>query len=124
MKELQRVPMVPDVNYIEGRPPVVYLKGRVNLALPHRGYEKFFGVGSVPHGSEGRKVNKGPLVPGPFAYAFGLAVVIHSGSYEADNAERAAALRVEDGSRLQIDGVIYVVKVIRGEWIELEQEVA
>jgi hypothetical protein len=89
-----------------------------------RGIRK--GVSAVPRGSEGRQVHGGPMVPGPWAYTYGLATCIcanpENGTYgemkrlRAENKVHA----VDDGTRLSIDGVTYEVVMDRGEWINLK----
>lgn len=56
-----------------------------------------FTVGAVKRGEEARQVNQGPLVPGPWAYAFGNAVVIdnHGGSKRDIEKQRAEGVLVE-----------------------------
>lgn len=72
-------------------------------------------VGVVARGDEGRKVDQGPIVPGPWAYAFGLCTVL-----SASPIERDPIIDVEDGDYLSVDGDEYRVRVIRGQWIELD----
>ena len=76
-----------------------------------------FGVGFIPEGSEGRQVKYGPMVPGPWAFAFGLCSVIDN--FGGTGAERKRNLAagtehdVEDGDSVTIDGVEFVVRVTR-----------
>lgn len=87
------------------------------LTLPHRGYRKRFGLGFVPEGHEGRQTFQGEMVPGPWAYAFGLCSVIdnHGGSGAERQRNLAANTEhdVEEGDTIIIDGNSYVVKVTR-----------
>jgi len=119
----ERVPMMADVNYCEGHAPIVNLKGRTLLALDnkHGHYRLYFHVGAVPRGSEGRKDYGGPMVPGPWAFACGRAVVLSDSRahQERDAAEEAAAIVVTDGSLLVIDNCQYRVTVERGEYLTL-----
>jgi hypothetical protein len=120
-----RVPMVADVNYCEGHAPTVMLKGRVMLALPtDRGYSRYFHVGAMPRGQEGRREYAGPMVPGPWAFANGAATCITANRAiaERDAAERDAAIPVQDGTLLVIDNCQYRVEVVRGEWLTLHLE--
>ena len=114
-----RIPMKAEVLYIEGHAPSVDLKGRVNLAL--KGTYHRFGVGAVARGQSDRKEQGGPLVEGPWAFAFGLSSCISASKamQEKDAEERAQDVVVEDGSKLVIDGVSYTVKVERREFIKL-----
>jgi hypothetical protein len=83
-----------------------------------------FNAGSVLKGKYGRQLTGGPLVPGPWAYTFGLCAVIHSGSDESKAKERAdedaRTVEVKDGDLLEIDGYFYRVKVDRGEYLNLK----
>ena len=87
------------------------------LTLPHRGYRKRFGLGFVPKGDEGRQVFQGEMVPGPWAYAFGLCSVIDNhggtGAERQRNLEAGTEHDVEAGDTVIIDGNSYEVKVTR-----------
>jgi hypothetical protein len=69
-----------------------------------RGINKRFKVGAVPRGSEGRKVHEGPMVPGPWAYAYGIAGAIcanpEHGTFGEIRRAKAAGkfFQIEDGS--------------------------
>lgn len=54
-------------------------------------------VGEIRKGETGRKEDGGPLVPGPWAFAFGLATVIdnHGGTQREIDEQRADGLLVE-----------------------------
>jgi hypothetical protein len=120
--QARRVPMAADTCYIEGHEVHVTLKGKRLLALDSgRGYARYFHVGAVPRGQSGRQEMGGPLVPGPWAFASGRAVCLTSSAAirERDAAEEANAIKVDNGSRVWIDGVEYTVVVERGEFIEL-----
>lgn len=58
-----------------------------------------YGFGMIPAGRSGRKETHGPLVPGPWAYAFGLCAVI-------DNHGGTGA----DGARGRVEGTCFTVK--------------
>jgi hypothetical protein len=121
-KMSRRVPMQADVNYCEGHEVIVTLKGKRLLALDSgRGYNYYYHVGAIPRGMSGRKDYMGPMVPGPWAFANQCATVLtDSAAHRArDAAERADALKVDNGSKVWIDGVEYTVQVERGEFISL-----
>ena len=109
-----------DVNYVPGHEVHVTLKARVDLKL--KGSYRRFGVGAMPRGMSGRQEMGGPMVVGPWAFAFGLSTCITNSKahQEADAARRATDIEVEEGTRLNIDEVSYVVRVIRGEFLKLE----
>ena len=114
--EARRVPLKAEVSYIDGPngdTPRVDLNGTRQLRL--KGTYRYFGVGAIPRGGEGRKVDGGPLVPGPWAFAYGLATCLMSDAYAEqkarDEADRQGAIEVEQGSKLLIDGVWYRVDV-------------
>lgn len=81
---------------------------------------KRFGIGGVPAGHVGRQVTQGPLVPGPWAFTFGLASVIAAnpehGTYGEIKRNLAAGREhtVEEGDRIVFDGVTYEVQVTDG----------
>lgn len=83
------------------------------------------GVGAVPAGSHGRKVMHGELIPGPWAYTYGLATVLDNHGGTGAEMRRLAAEdkvhHVEDGTRLHIDGVLYRVEVVRHDYITLHE---
>ena len=83
--------------------------------LSLRGTTFRFGVGAVPMGAEGRKEMNGELVPGPWALAFELATVM-----DGTVKDHSADVIVEEGTLLEIDNVVYKVRVDRGQWIELK----
>jgi hypothetical protein len=117
---MKRINMIAKVNYVPGSIPSVSLAGVIQIAIAgKRGIEKFFGVGAVPRGSAGRQVHKGPLVDGPWAYAYGMPVCIVAdpAARARDKQERDDALRVEAGDEIEIDRVIYRVEIERGEYV-------
>jgi hypothetical protein len=118
-KNARRVPMKADTLYIEGHKVSVTLNGTRLLRL--KGTHHYFHVGAIPRGQSGRKVHGGPLVPGPWAFTHGTGTCLTADGAiaERDAAERDAALVVEAGSRIWIDGVEYRVGVDRGEFLNL-----
>lgn len=89
---------------------------------------KRFGLGSTPEGKSARQVSQGPMVPGPWAYAFGLCVAITADPSTGTAAETRRLENenkfhlVEDGDILEIDGQSYKVRVVRREYIELDPQ--
>ena len=77
-----------------------------------------FNVGFIPEGSEARKVCNGPMVPGPWAYAFALCTVIDNhGGTGAENARAKAAARwldVADGDSIEVCGHQFTVAFTDG----------
>jgi len=51
--------------------------------------DKRFGIGLVPPGREARQVFEGPMVPGPWAYTYGLGVCICADPRRNTGAESA-----------------------------------
>jgi len=94
------------------------------LALPYRGYFKRFAVGVVVKGAEGRRDFGGPMVPGPWAYAFGLCTVIDNHGGTGAEAERNRAANTEhtinDGDLLELDGNVYKIRVVGREHLKLD----
>ena len=82
-----------------------------------------FGIGCVQRGEEARREFQGPMVPGPWAYTYGLCTVIDNyGGTGRESAEKLAEGTehiVEDGNLLEIDDVVYEVNVYRREYIRL-----
>lgn len=113
------IQMAAKVDYVEGHAPNILLEGRVDLQI--EGTYRRHAVGAVPRGSEGRQVQDGPMVAGPWAYTYGLSSCLTDSAAmrEKDAARRATDVVVKDGTRLLIDGVLYSVKIIRREFIEL-----
>jgi len=86
-----------------------------------------FAVGCVREGESGRQEHQGPLVPGPWAYAFPLCSVIDNyGGTGAEIARERAAGNVIDaklGDVLVVDGRGYVItKGSNSDNIELVPE--
>ena len=97
----------------------------------HRGtpLSKRFGIGMVPAGCEGRQVDFGPVVPGPWAYTFGLGTCICSNPGMGTHAESQRKLAaktehvVEDGDVLAMGGAIFTVKIkSSGNGVRMELE--
>ena len=84
-----------------------------------------FHVGHVREGEEGRKVHGGPMVPGPWAYAFGLCTVIDNHGGTGRDIEEAKAsglwLDVEEGDEIEVGGHTYRIRFPQGspEWLSL-----
>ena len=84
-----------------------------------------FGLGYVGPDGECRREHGGPIVPGPYAYAYGLCGVIdnHGGTGAEIARERAAGqvLEVEPGDVLVLpDGTAWTVDFLRqGSWVDL-----
>lgn len=91
-----------------------------NHVLALRGTYKRFGIGAVPRGKEGRRVSHGALVPGPWAFTFGLATVLAANPAMSTGAERqrniAAGIEheVEAGDQIRFDDVTYLVTITDG----------
>ncbi len=117
------IPCKAQVSYQPGFAPTVTLTSDRMLAVDSgKGYSHYFHVGAVPVGGCGRKVDGGPLVNGPWAYAFGAATVICASKamQEHDAAKRADAIPVVDGSKVIVDTIEYTVAIDpRGPWIKL-----
>lgn len=69
------------------------------------------GIGFVGRHEVGRQIYQGPLVPGPWAYTFPMAVFIdnHGGSAaeRRKNIEAGLEYDVEIGDMFEIDDVVY-----------------
>ena len=92
---------------------------RVKLAghpIEYRGSKlyEYYSVGGWDKGAEAREEFQGPMVPGPRAYAFKQAVMIHNGPYEDE-----VAFYVEDGYTVILRGVRYTVKMDSRGYIKL-----
>ena len=98
--------------------PHAELRSDVALRLP-KGYR--LKIGAVPVGSVGRQVHNGPMVAGPWAFTFGLCLVIDNDPARraANAAEYATDVCVNDGDTLSIDGHTYRVRIVRSEFVEL-----
>ena len=109
-KHARTVECKAEVLYVPGSAVSVTLKGQ--KLLHRKGTYSYYHVGAIPRGQEGRKVFQGPMVAGPWACASESATVISASEAhrKADAAERAAALEVDNGSRIWVDGVEYTVE--------------
>lgn len=80
-----------------------------------RAFPARFGVGYVPAGKSGRKEQGGPLVPGPWAFTYGLAVVLDTNGGSGRERERGIAAGVEhdvsDGDLVRVGEITCVVRV-------------
>lgn len=71
-----------------------------------------YGVGCVRVGEEGRKIYDGPMVPGPWAYAYRLCTVVACGGEGSrKESEDGLAAKTEHlfshGDLIEVDGVTY-----------------
>jgi hypothetical protein len=71
-----------------------------------------FGLGFVPEGVEARQETGGPMVPGPWAYSYGLPAVLsadgHGSAWEREEARKAGLLiEAVEGDLLDVDGTLY-----------------
>lgn len=125
--ESRMLSMRPKVNYcdsIMGDVPMVTLEARRLLRL--KGTLHYFHVCAVPRGQEARQEQGGPLIPGPWAFAFGKATCLtdNRATQERDAKERAEAVEIEEGSVLRIDGCDYRVSVNPvGPWLTLARTI-
>ena len=88
-------------------------QGRIDLQIAGTYYRHR--IGTVKRGDEARQVDGGDMVPGPWAYAFGLCTVISNPPTKPD-----PSIDVDDGDVLILDGDRYRVRIDRRQWIELE----
>jgi len=111
--------MTKTVKLISVRDPLAVTNVRIDdvLTLPHRTRVKRFGVGLVAEGDEGRQEFGGPMVPGPWAFSYGLSVCIdnHGGTGAERQRNLAAGTEhdVNEGDIVEIDGHSFVIKVTR-----------
>lgn len=75
---------------------------RLEVYSKYAGRVMYLGVGFVPAGKSGRKVFRGPLVPGPWAFTFATPVVI-SRFPTAPHPSIPAAI----GDLFYVDGCVY-----------------
>jgi len=108
----------------------------INMNMSHDGWfrsvetlclgDRYYSVGSMPRGQEGREYNGGPMEPGPFAWTNQHATVICSDPSRSTGAEmkrkREAGLvvDVEGGDEIIVDEALYRVRIERREYINLE----
>lgn len=62
-------------------------------------------------------VHQGPLVPGPWAYTYGVAAVLCADPRGRTNF--ANDVHVKGGERIIVDGCAYTVAIERRHWINL-----
>lgn len=86
------------------------------------------GLGACLRDESGRRIQDGPIVPGPWAYAYGLAVCITANPEMSSGAEaergRAAGTEhvVEDGDLIELNGDFYEVETYRNaEFVRLHR---
>lgn len=82
-----------------------------------------FGLGFVPEGYEARQVDQGPMVPGPWAYAYGHASVLCDSGGTKSELERAEADKLlyhaDLGDILELDGVLFKIEKTHNRNIKL-----
>jgi len=97
---------------------------KVATTLRLRGTFHRFGLGFVAEGDEGRQEMHGPLVPGPWAYAFGLCTVIDNyggtGREAAEREEAGLEHEVSAGDVVVVGGHRYTVRIERGQYLYLD----
>ncbi len=79
-------------------------------------------VGCIKAGDSARKVCGGPLVPGPWAYTFGLGACLtadYEGKAEELAREAQRTIDIESGDLIRVDGNVYRVEIFRREYIKL-----
>lgn len=103
-------------------PYETYTKGKATVLRIANTYDRFH-AGAVLEGEEDRKVHGGPMVPGPWAYTFGLCIVIHNGSDEMKAKEKAdeedLTVVIKEDDLLEIEGTVYRVHIHRREYVNL-----
>lgn len=91
-----------------------------------RAYRERHKVGYVDETGTCRRVFEGPILPGPYAFAFGLATVIdnHGGTAAEADRNRAAGTEydVEHGDRLVLGTNVFRVEVNRYREVRLVHE--
>lgn len=73
-----------------------------------------WGFGHINRGEEGRQEHGGPMVPGPWAFAVPLAVVIDGGhsARRAEEARRNGERKaMQEGDEVAIEGEVYRLRV-------------
>jgi hypothetical protein len=100
----------------------------VLTCLTIKGSYSWSGIGYVAEGDEGRQEFGGPMVPGPWAFGFGLCHVIDNrgGTGAEQDRLRAAGLlfEVEGGEEIEIAGETYTVRIQRSgrdAWVHLDR---
>lgn len=74
------------------------------------------GVGTCKRGEEARQEFEGPLVPGPWAYAYELCTMIAS-----SRVAHTPCIEVADGDVIALDGIEYRVRAYRRDYIALDR---
>lgn len=82
-----------------------------------------FGIGFIPQGCEERQVIQGPMVPGPWAYCYGLCTVIDNhggtGSEMRSLEERGLVHHIERDDIVVVDGTRHLVEATRNGYPSL-----
>jgi hypothetical protein len=68
-----------------------------------------FHVGYVPEGEQGRKIYGGPLIPGPWAYVFGLPFAITEQGEPGKQPDEPVP--IYEGALLRVCGQVYRVRI-------------
>lgn len=68
-------------------------------------------IGFVAAGEQARQAYGGPLVPGPWAYAFGLGFAITADGNPGQ--QSAAPVPIHDGAQIRVCGHVYRVRLTR-----------
>lgn len=79
--------------------------------------DRTFHLGHVGAGEQGRKTYGGPVVPGPWAYVFGLPFAITEHGEPGE--QPAAPVPIDEGTLLRVCGHVYRVR-IAGYDVELD----
>lgn len=83
------------------------------------------GLGWVSRGDEARQVTHGPMVPGPWAYAYGLSTVIDNNGGSGRESQEALEAKTEHwfnyGDFIEINGIIYVIVKAPNQNIRFER---
>ena len=79
--------------------------------------DRTFHVGHIGEGEQSRQTHGGPMVPGPWAYAFSLPFAI---TQQGDLGKRPSEpVPIHDGALIRVCGYVYQVRVDRYD-IELD----
>jgi hypothetical protein len=99
-----------------------YTKHKATILRIANTYDRFH-AGAVLAGDEARQVMNGPMVPGPWAYTFGLCITIHNGSAEMKRREKedeeSRTVIIKEDDLLEIEGTVYRVQISRREYVNL-----
>jgi hypothetical protein len=91
-----------------------------------RGTKYRFQIGYVDPTGSCRREYQGEILPGPYAYAYGLATCIASdprmgtAAEVAANEARGLEVAVEDGDIIRLGWELFRVRYLRDQWIELD----